>query len=87
MGATIASTAFGFFSQNKDVSNQAITLYNFPTTSSKSGSTVLNFTFTGLINPNSIKPVTVTVSFYRQSSLYQQRSIDYAAVSGRSTSF
>lgn len=54
MGATIASTAFGFFLQNKDVSNQAIMLYNFPTTSSKSASTVLNFTLAGLINPNSI---------------------------------
>lgn len=82
MGATISSTAFGFFSQNNDVPNQVIKLYNFPATSSKPASAVLNFSLAGLINPNSIKPVSLRISFYRSGSLYQQQSVSYRALTG-----
>lgn len=87
LSTTVSSTGFSTFSQSKDASSSSITLSNFPSTSNRSTSSQIVFTLQNLVNPVSIKPITVVVSFYRQGSLYQQSSIDYAAVAGTAKSF
>lgn len=87
LNATINSTGFSSFSQSKDTSSSSITLSNFPSTSSKSTSSQLNFTFQSISNPISVKPVTITVSFYRLGSLYQQSILSYNAIAGTAQSF
>jgi hypothetical protein len=71
INAVITSISFTSFSQFKDTSGLSITLTNFPTTSNKSSNSLLNFTFSNLKNPDSVKPVSITVKCYRVGSLYQ----------------
>lgn len=87
LNAVVRSTSFSSFSQTKDTSSSSITLSSFPTTSSRSTSSQLNFTFQSITNPISVSPVTIIVSFYRYGSLYQQSTISYSAVAGTAESF
>lgn len=55
INGTVSSVAFGSFNQYKDVAGLKITLSNFPSTSNRSTNTMVNFTFTNIKNPDSIK--------------------------------
>ena len=87
INAVVSSTSFSSFSQTKDTSSSSITLSNFPSTSSRSTSSQLNFTLQSITNPVSVNPVVVIVSFYRLGSLYQQSNVSYSAVAGAAQSF
>ncbi len=87
LNGVISSNGFSSFSQSRDTSASSITLSNFPSTSSRSTGSQMNFTFNSITNPTSVKPLTLTVSFYRMGSLYQQQIISYSAIAGTATSF
>jgi hypothetical protein len=53
----------------------SITLNNFPSSSSKSTGSSMSFTFTNIKNPDSAKPISIKVQFYRSDSLYQESSV------------
>jgi hypothetical protein len=87
LNGVISSNGFSTFSQSRDTSSSSITLSNFPSTSSRSTGSQMNFTFNSITNPISVKPITLIVSFYRLGSLYQQSTISYNAIAGTATSF
>ena len=87
LNAVVSSTSFSSFSQTRDASSSSITLSNFPSTSSRSTSSQLNFTLQSITNPVSVNPVNVVISFYRLGSLYQQSTVSYSAIAGSAQSF
>ena len=75
---SISSTNFAIFTTS--VNGQTVTLSNFPSSpNSLATNTIVIFFFQAIKNPDSIEPISISVTFSRQNEHYQSSSTTYTA--------
>ncbi len=83
---SVSSSNFATFTRTPGLNN-TLTLSNFPSSPTViTANNVITFTISNIKNSLSTAPVTLNITFYRSSQLYQTQSISYTAVAGSLTS-
>jgi hypothetical protein len=78
--AQISSSNFQTFLSSVD-SNNVVTMNNFPNSpQTLSTNTIIILTLNSITNPMSIKPIQLTVGFYRNGNKYQESTVNYNAL-------
>lgn len=82
VGVSISSSNFNSFTKTPGLNN-TVTLSNFPSSPETiAANNAITFTLTNIKNALSIAPLTLNVTFYRSSQLYQTQTVSYSATSG-----